>query len=159
MNKGKYLGLDGAKNPLVEGMELYVTKVSHKDGGFYYADHVDCGRLYNTSGSMDLIYGLSSKGRDLLVYIVYHLVKNQDWVDINVNQYMRDHKVGSINTYKKAVKELVSICFIYPVYGHKNSFWINPRYLYKGNRLTMHEECLKQVRSVDSSFVKAKSNK
>jgi hypothetical protein len=75
---------------------------------------------------------LLSCAKELLLWLLYVLETNKDYIWINRMRYMSETST-SLNTYKKAVDNLERYGFIdkAPV---KDTYWINPEFFFKGDR-------------------------
>lgn len=96
-------------------------------------------RLFYTPGTGVAIAKLSDAAQRLFLYIVTHLEPNKDFVQINHENFMSQNGVKSINTFKKAKKELIRELFIVPS-EYKTVFWINPDIFFPGNRIRKYED-------------------
>ncbi len=79
------------------------------------------------------IANLSSGAQRLYLHILHKVEYGMDYVEINVVGYMKENRVGSVNTYKKALDELIRYYFIAQS-KIKGVYWINPRLFFRGNR-------------------------
>ena len=98
-------------------------------------------RVYIRTDKRKYITALPPNAKALLFWIVYELEYNQDYLWINGKRYMEESKT-SLNTYKAALKELSFAGIITPVAFCKEHYWINPWYIYLGNRIEQYEKCL-----------------
>lgn len=81
----------------------------------------------------DLIFkNLSVRSRDLLLYIMIHLTENQDFIKLPYKIIISRLKM-SRNTVTKSIKELKLAGLIAD--KGQSVYWINPMYLFRGNRL------------------------
>jgi predicted transcriptional regulator len=79
---------------------------------------------------------IKSSGRDLFLYIVYNLKKEEDFIDLKPEKVC--NKMGiSRATYYNAIQQLNDIAILCK--KHTTTYWINPKFLYKGNRLRYYK--------------------
>lgn len=129
--------------------DVLLDSGAKKTGKNYFIEESDYVKLFPTEGWIDNLYKLSSASKEMLLYIMTHIDKACDFIEIDVKFYMGKHKISSINTYKKGVEGLVDAQYIYPVFGEKNVFWVNPRYIYRGSRINMYSDRLLVVSEID----------
>lgn len=84
---------------------------------------------------------LTLKTGHLLLWIAEKLEVGQDYIFINKEAYLEESGVGSINTYKAALKELIDKRFITPA-STRDTYWINPMYMFKGSRTEKYRQNL-----------------
>ena len=72
--------------------------------------------------------------KSLFLWIGYELEANQEWLWLNKERYMAENKC-SLNTYKKALTALIKRTIIYPVNDNPEYYWVNPRFIWHGNRV------------------------
>lgn len=130
-------------NPFSFGLKIPVTRIT--DGNKYRLsegvmvnaefeiDRRESVKMYYCAGLRDLVYGLSAPAKSMLLYIMLHLDANVDYIKLNKGHFMRVHGINSVNTYKKAIAELVRYCFIAQSGDFDNVYWINPAYFFNGN--------------------------
>lgn len=102
-------------------------------------DRVQKVSIYYTVGIRDKIYKLSLQAKSLLFYILYNLDPNRDYVQINRQYYMSQNKVKSHNTFRAALVELCENQIILPTGIYNTVYWINPKYIFPGNRLDKYK--------------------
>lgn len=95
---------------------------------------------------------LSSAGRDLLLYIIYKLPKEQDWINLKYDKVLKEMDV-SRSTLSRAIQNLVDNAYI--IKKAQSDYWINPTLLYKGNRLSYYNdncpECIEVVAEISKN--------
>lgn len=80
---------------------------------------------------------LKSNGRDMLLYVIYNLEKDSDI--INLKQDKVCEKIGiSRATYYSAIQQLIDVAIL--CRKHSSEYWINPFYLFKGNRIEYYNK-------------------
>lgn len=79
---------------------------------------------------------LSSRGKDLLMFIFYEVETGKDYVWINKGMYMKENNVASLTTYKTALKELITKGFLAgTAYASNGWYFINPDLFFNGSRV------------------------
>lgn len=100
-------------------------------------------RFFTRAEDRKIVNLLSDKGKSLLLWLVYELEYGKDYLWINKDRYMEEAEVKSYTTYSNAVKELIRYGFL----AHtvvKEVFWINPTFIFKGNRITKYAHLIKE---------------
>ncbi len=92
---------------------------------------------------------MKSNGRDLLLYIIYNMVDNQDW--INLKQDKVTKQMGNSKpTLISAISQLEDAAIICK--KSQSEYWVNPFYIFKGNRIAYYNsicpECVEVVAKV-----------
>jgi hypothetical protein len=86
---------------------------------------------------------LSPSASKLLLFILFKLEKNQDFVKFTIEE-AEDFTGFSINTILKYIKELDDYAFVKR--KGRETYWINPRNFFKGNRLEYFKESQKKFK-------------
>lgn len=94
-----------------------------------------------TEGLLNMFLGLSSAGKDMLMYIVVHLQHDQDYLELDEERYMGETGSGR-TTFYRARTELTNRVII-PRMSRKGTYWINPMYMFKGRRMAKYPERVK----------------
>ena len=93
-------------------------------------------KVYITPERRLIISKLSPAGKELLLWLMYELETGKDYLWINKSRFMLENST-SLNTYKKAVDELVRYGMLaFTVV--KDVYWINPDFLFKGDRISKY---------------------
>lgn len=115
----------------------------------YYIDSADKVNIYKHPVGMTddfLFTKLNSKGRDLYLYIIHRLPKNQDYMELKLKKVCASTKM-SRNSVVTALKELKIASVITP--KSQSIYWINPEFMFNGNRVNFYrgegEQCLETV--------------
>lgn len=92
----------------------------------------------NHSNIDEMLYGnLTSKGRDLFLYIQYHIPENKDYISLKLDDVRR--KTGiSKNALVTALQSLKANGIITP--KSQSIYWVNPFYFFHGNRIKYFKE-------------------
>lgn len=96
-------------------------------------------KLYTKPENRKIVGSLSDAARKLFMWIAYEVETGKDWVWVNKRRFMDEVGVKSINTYKKAMSELVRYGFI-QLSLVKDVFWINPKLLFAGSRINKYPD-------------------
>jgi hypothetical protein len=100
-------------------------------------EQCDFVKVYTNPEHRKIVCGLSDSAKRLFLWIVYEVEAGKDWVWINKKEFMKEVGITSINTYKKAMSELVRYGFIQlSLVG--DVFWINPRLFFAGSRVNKY---------------------
>lgn len=97
-------------------------------------------KVFTRSGYRLHIMSLSSRAKDLYLWITYEVERDQDWMWINSDRYMKETGV-SVNTYKGAIEDLTSGGVITPTL-YNSTYWINPLFFFSGNRIKKYSDKL-----------------
>ena len=85
---------------------------------------------------------LSPRAKELLLWLLYEADTNKDYLWINRVRYMNENNISSLTTYRSAVNELITNCFI--VRSVVNAvYWINPDLFFNGNRINKFKDNIK----------------
>lgn len=87
------------------------------------------------------LYGCA---KELLLWILYTLEANTDYIWINKLRYMKETST-TINTYKKAIDNLERYGFLNST-SVKDTYWINPEFFFRGDRKNKYpDKCVLEV--------------
>jgi len=142
-----YLGV----NPFIRGFVIPVNKITIKnqykssgetdnEGNIIFEDVVVTAeatpftKFYITSENRKIRNGLSLRAKELLLWLMDELEPGLDYIKVNKQRYMKELNIKSVNTYKEAIKDLVRYDMI-AFTVQPNIFWINPEYIFRGDRL------------------------
>lgn len=138
-------------NPFLDGLSIEVNKVvnpSHFKPDLrgvmqpvsYYSERDQSTKIYRDLDNKKLIAGLSSAAQRLYLYILYSIDTAQDYIIFNRSRYMSLNGITSINTVKKAIKELIN-CKIIGDSEYKDIvFYINPAIFFAGSRINKYPD-------------------
>jgi predicted transcriptional regulator len=139
-------------NPFLQNFKLKVIKVNSKyyetktsdiHDGFvgkfkevhesFLAEQQEKITVYDIPYIENILFGeLRNAGRDMLLYIIYNIKKNEDDINLQIEKTCIKMKISK-GTYYTAVQQLIDVGLICK--KHTTSYWINPFYLFKGNRI------------------------
>lgn len=149
-----------ASNPLVYSHPIEVVAIQKKDyvkesseiletgdipTDFYLFDRQPKVSVYKHKQSLidELLFGtLRPRGRDLFLYIMYHLPENQDYINLKLAN-VRKHTGISINSIVTALRDLQDLNIICP--KAQSVYWVNPHYFFSGNRVEYYREVNKDL--------------
>lgn len=77
---------------------------------------------------------LAPRAKDLLLWIMYECKVGKDYIWVNKVRYMEENGIGSINTYRTALNELIKKKYI-GLTVVSDTYWINPTFFFNGNRI------------------------
>jgi len=92
---------------------------------------------------------MSSCARDLLLYIIYNLPKDQDFINLKTEKVLSILNISkpTLIKAKNQLEESAIICS-----KSQSEYWINPFYLFNGNRIDYYNkqcpDCINQVAEV-----------
>lgn len=91
-------------------------------------------KIYTCSKNRKHIMKLSTRAKELYLWLIYELEKNEDYVWINVDRYMEECDISSTTTYQNTIKDLQKFGVICPTVV-KDVYWINPLFFFNGSRI------------------------
>lgn len=94
---------------------------------------------------------IKSNGRDLLLFIMYNLQKETDYISLKPDRTCNQMDIVKA-TYYSAIRQLMDIAVICKKSG--TDYWVNPRYLYKGSRLDYYNKNYKEQIKIVAEVVK-----
>jgi hypothetical protein len=80
---------------------------------------------------------LKSNGRDLFMYITYNLKKDSDSIELRPDKICEGMRITRGTMYT-AVQQLIDVGLICK--KKVSEYWINPYYLFKGNRINYYKQ-------------------
>jgi hypothetical protein len=92
-------------------------------------------KVFSDKQRRTIMAKLKPRSKDLFLWIGYELKSGKDYIWINKVRYMEENEVGSINTYKSAIVELMQTGIIAKIHV-MDYYWINPHWFFNGNRIT-----------------------
>lgn len=118
----------------------------------FYLERVQSAKLFYSTGAKEYVYNLSDKAQRLYLYILYNLLNNKDYVQINKENYMTKNGIKAENTYREALKELIRYNFLC-LTEYKTVFWINPNLFFCGNRIKKYPSNIKVIKEFGSALL------
>lgn len=126
--------IDGKHLQLVDGV-LVPTEIEYERGRY--------SKVYLKPEHRKMVSMLSPGGKSLYLWIIYELDAGKDYLWVNRTRYMEENRLTSVNTYKKAMAELVRLTFLCPSMV-KDVYWINPRLIFCGSRVNRYPNNLSE---------------
>lgn len=135
-------------NPLTAtNFTIYVRKVkrAHKGTkGEHIAVEVELEvekfvKVYAGAGNRTKMGELGVAAKTLFLWLIYELDSGKDYIWVNVDRYMDEMGINSVNTYKTAIAELVKKQFM-AVSLIRDVYWINPRLFFCGSRVNKYSD-------------------
>lgn len=123
--------------------EHYLTQekdASGLAGDLYLVDQDKKISVYKHSHSVidALLFGsLTQKGRDLYLYIMYHLPEDRDYITLRLAD-VRANTGISRNSIVSALQDLRALNIIQS--KSQSEYWVNPHYFFCGNRIKYYKE-------------------
>ena len=95
-------------------------------------------KTYNSQLLRIHILNLSSRARDLCLWITYSLKPGKDYLYFNKARVLKELNISK-NTYSAAIKDLIkdSVISQSPV---KDVYWVNPLFFFNGSRAKLYPE-------------------
>lgn len=142
-------------NPFVHSLEIkgvwkldfeHKTKLEGNESSVTYAqsrliDGDDRVSVYG-DGLLNWFTPLSSSAKDMFMYIAIHLGYQRDVIELNEDDYCKLTGIGR-TTFYKAKAELTNRLIV-PRLSRRNTYWVNPSYLFKGSRIDKYPGCVIQ---------------
>lgn len=102
----------------------------------YKVERQQATKLLKSAKNRQKVGKLLPAAKALLIYIMFQVEQNQDFVIIDKKEFMNENKI-SLNTYKHALNQMIEQRFIKES-EIKNVYFINPLYIFAGNRLNKY---------------------
>jgi len=133
-------------NPFVQALKIkvrtvesgYVEAQDHKGVMVPKEVELECDVSYKSYVSKELReirVGLSYRALQMWEWIMQSIESGADVIWIDPKRYKRECAIKSEKTFRQAQNELGRYGFITPCMGVRNSFFINPKYGFKGSRI------------------------
>lgn len=142
----KNLGINPCSVPLQIPVNELVFKDQYvRDGNILInaskeVESTPYSKLYVTAERRKIIASLSAAAKELYIWIMYEVKTGEDALWINKQRFMEENST-SLNTYKKAIEELVRYALVaFTVV--KDVYWINPDFFFKGDRIAKYPQCV-----------------
>lgn len=139
-------------NPFVESLRIkavQVVKVGKLSGDtvadYLIEEEVNV-KVFRCANAHQTIAELSDKAQRLLFYIIYSLQANYDYIAFNKAYYKRVNGIKSDTTVVNAINELVKKGIIAKS-CLRDVYFINPRFMFNGNRLKHYDSNVEVVRT------------
>jgi hypothetical protein len=73
------------------------------------------------------------------MYIGFTIDGSKDYLRLTPDTYSKKTEKGSLNTYKRAIEELVLKGYLTPTM-YKYTYWVNPAMLFSANRINKYPD-------------------
>jgi len=132
--------------------------VTHPDGSTkirtgYKLDKEESVKVYLSAETKQLYMAMTLPGRKLLDLIMFKLRHNEDQVNIKVSAFAKSMNCSARTVYN-GIEELRKLSFITKDKG--SSYWINPHFFFKGNRLFAYGDDFVHVKATVDRNVNVK---
>ena len=117
---------------LVANSDAVITEINEYNYTSILEKETYC-KVFNRSTLRIHIGSLTTKARDLFLWIIYEKESGDDLIAINVDRYRLEFNV-SYNTYRAALDELI-FQGILALTSVDRLYWINPLFIFSGNRI------------------------
>lgn len=103
--------------------------------------------VYNIPYIENILFkNLSNSGRDLLLYVIYNLKKNEDFINLKLEKVCKEC-CFSRPTALKGLKDLQDNAILYK--KSQSEYWVNPHYIFNGNRINyLQKNCMDCIKIV-----------
>lgn len=155
--------IDSTKNPFLFGEPLKLIHVieSNRSGKLSgKSSHIEYNveaqryvRVYRVPFMDNILFKeCTASGRDLYLYIQNHLKIDFDFINLKLSKVMKALNIKSTTTFYKAIHELSSVSIISRKSG-AGEFWVNPHFIFNGNRVDYWEQNKGKIKMVDRTII------
>jgi len=120
-----------------DGIITDLTDVDEKIT-FYYAEQKDKTSIYHHSYVERILDKFTPSSMKLFLWIAYKLARNEDSIQLPYHKVGKKLKFSSSKTFYNAVNNLIAINII--AKKARGEYWVNPLYLFNGNRIKYYKE-------------------
>ena len=99
----------------------------------YVMDRERSTKIYRTKELENIVYSFSAGAAKLFFYITFHLGGRRDSLLLSPSKYLEATQLKT-SSFNHARAELVKKNIIKNQKGRSNMYWVNPLYLFSGNR-------------------------
>jgi len=138
-------------NPFVVDKKIYViellkkSRLKSKDNSeihsyseTYKVDREYCSKLYRSKENQKTIFSLSNSGLKLLLYILMHIQRKTDTIELLPEKIELITKMKK-DSFNRARSELVKNKIIMKTKGRARIYWVNPHFIFNGNRSNFYK--------------------
>lgn len=132
------------KNPLLNNLKIVITGFEipnqykmvdgKKEQVEAEIERVGFTKVFSDAERRKAMLVLTPRAKDLLLWLMYEVEPNKDYLWLNKWRYMEESGIATYNTYNSAVNDLIANLYIAKVAGYSNVFWISPHFFFNGNR-------------------------
>jgi len=138
------------KNPFSQELVIEATKIEDSDKfirdedgvmlpAHHYVEKQKYVKFYKFKGARDHILKLSAGATKMILYIGFTMDGSKDYLRITPDTYSKKTERGSLNTYKRAIEELILEGYLTPTM-YKYTYWVNPAMLFCANRINKYPD-------------------
>lgn len=143
-------------NPFLQNFKLNVVKINttyletrtnmsdgtvgniRKIEDSFLAEQQDKVSVYNIPYIENILFKeLRSSGRDLLLYVIYNIHKDEDIINLKPDKVCKEMDISK-GTYYSGLTQLIDAGIICK--KNISIYWINPLYIFKGNRIDYYNK-------------------
>lgn len=143
-------------NPFTPNLEIYTTKREYKVLNKFKEEDIKeveyeatpYTKVFEVEGGKKQILELPIRSKEMYLYLIHAVKPAQDYIMIDREDYMAKMGIGSVNTFKAALKGLFEAAYLDKHNTIKDLYWINPHYFFKGNRLSKYPKNVKIKRHI-----------
>lgn len=155
VNKESNPFLDGKPIKVIENVERYQQvnlKGKRREVTDYFeSDYHDCTKVYLDFEIFPNLYDLSPTALKIFIYILRHLPRGQDYMELSSKKVSKEIKIGKSSFYS-AISELEKVKILVNRVGRAKTYWINPHFLFKGKR----PDSIREIYGEDSVKIQSK---
>ena len=96
-----------------------------------------------TDGLVGMFPNLPAASKDMFMYIAARIQYDCDYIELDEERYCKTMNT-SRTTFFNAKRDLINRLII-PRSKRKNTYWINPSYLFKGSRMEKYPEYVRMM--------------
>ncbi|WP_312697066.1 replication/maintenance protein RepL [Sphingobacterium mizutaii] len=142
--KPKYSEETLGVNPLITNLVVPVRLMRKKNQEEIEFDMDKNCKIFIESANRKLVNELSSRSKEMFLWIIYTLETGRDHFWLNRQRYMKEMGIASQTTFKAAIDPLIQKNFICKT-TVRGVYFINPSIFYSGSRVNNFPEKVKRV--------------
>ena len=100
-------------------------------------------KMFVTAERRIIISNLSTSAKELYLWIMFEIDPGRDALWINKERFLEENHT-SLNTYKKAVDELIRYAIIVQS-AESGVYWFNPDFFFRGDRINKYPKNIKYI--------------
>jgi hypothetical protein len=130
-------------NPFRTGLKIHISEMLPKSTTAHHLVEVENAKpvsVYMDNDLLKVMAGLSASGKDMLLYIMRYLGSNRDTIELKEDIYIERMNVSD-RTFRRAKEELTNLIIVKKK-SRKDVYYINPQYLFRGNRINAYPESI-----------------
>lgn len=122
-------------NPFIAGLVIEAAEMYNKPMYTNLVEREPPASLFMDDNMLNVLKQLSKGANEMLYYILRYLGTKKDTIEIVYETY--NQRLGgdiSIRSFYKSREELINV-FIVKKKSRKNTYFINPNYIFRGSRI------------------------